>query len=593
MKKRKLAAAVGGIYLAAAIGMCTWDSVWADKGTEPGQEIESEATQAPPEATEIPSKEGEERSFPQFVNDQVYGAPGQEGIYVNSGETLLREGDTVSLLEAYNLPSLERMSREDSDKYMGNLQVLLRIERLGLDPASFLTPEYDWKACYADSLTKVGEGVDFPEEVEYTGDTASGLNDFLEDKKGVTIHVRAEHLILDETVRVPSDVALVGNGTRVSGEASGEEPAYAFLVEEAENVGISGFILEGGFGQGIYILNSHRCLIRENEITEATYKAVCVMAEGSYINLVNNSIHDNGNGAIFLDGDISNCIIQGNEVYQNRGTRNLTAGIVFSAMEVEDPYTPYNEFKDEHLYDQLKAPHQNIIMDNHIQGNYSSGFYCDGGYLNYCMGNLIEDNEKEGMCLDYGTFGTYVSGNTVRRNGNRNRQTDEDLEADFILGAGRLSDGSSTAKLPGISIDNSAYNIVMENRVCDNAGSGIKMVRSAYRNLILGNVVGDNNRGRNDAFHGFGIEFGHASDPDEPVVGLDFTADYENIAARNVISGGHYAGIFFGEGSYCNDLIDNVVMDSELFSIENHSQLYNSSIGNTVNVGVLDYNLNQ
>ena len=62
------------------------------------------------------------------------------------------------------------------------------------------------------------------------------------------------------------------------------------------------------------------------------------------------------------------------------------------------------------------------------------------------INNVIEDNEKEGMCLDYGTFGTYVSANTVQRNGERNRQTDEDLEADFILGLGRLADGSSTAK---------------------------------------------------------------------------------------------------------------------------------------------------
>ena len=48
--------------------------------------------------------------------------------------------------------------------------------------------------------------------------------------------------------------------------------------------------------------------------------------------------------------------------------------------------------------------------------------------MNYVIDNCIEDNEKEGMCLDYGTFGTYVSGNTIRRNGDRNRQTDEDLE---------------------------------------------------------------------------------------------------------------------------------------------------------------------
>ena len=205
-------------------------------------------------------------------------------------------------------------------------------------------------------------------------------------------------------------------------------------------------------------------LIYGNEITNAVHKALCVMDDNQYVNLVGNSIHENGNGSVFLNGEITNCIIQHNAVYQNRGTRNLTAGIVFSSMIVEDPYTPYNEFLDEYLYDLKKTPNHNVVMDNLIQGNYSSGFYSDGAYLNYVIDNVIEDNEKEGMCLDYGTFGTYVSGNTIQRNGERNRQTDEDLEADFILGAGRLPDGSSTAKLPGISIYNyiqmTFYNII-------------------------------------------------------------------------------------------------------------------------------------
>ena len=113
--------------------------------------------------------------------------------------------------------------------------------------------------------------------------------------------------------------------------------------------------------------------------------------------------------------------------------------------------------------------------------------------MNYVIDNCIEDNEKEGMCLDYGTFGTYVSGNTIRRNGDRNRQTDEDLEADFILGAGRLADGSSTAKLPGISIDNSAYNIVYNNNINENSGSGVKMVKIQLPESDTFNLITDNN----------------------------------------------------------------------------------------------------
>jgi len=596
MKKKKLVAACCGVYVAAAIGMCAWGqgAVIPDKTGIPGnvgqEETDPNVGTAP---GDDPYSAVAERVYTIVENNLVYGAAGQADRYVVSEDVLLTEDDKVSMLQTYAMPSLKRMNAEDAAEYMDGIQVLARIEALGLNPDLFFTPEYDWKAIYNDSLTRVKEAVVFAQTVEFEGSTASELNGFLQKCSRVTVNISSEAIVLDETIVVPSDVVLQGNGVRLSGAGQDSQVDYALLCENVENVGIYGFRLLGGFGQGIYIIGSHNCLIWGNEIADATYKALCVMADNSYVNLVNNSVHDNGNGAIFLNGDISNCIIQGNEVYQNRGTRNLTAGIVFSSMEVEDPYTPYNVFKDEHLYNLLKTPHQNVVKDNHIQGNYSSGFYCDGGYLNYVLDNLIEDNEKEGMCLDYGTFGTYVTGNTIRRNGDRNRQTDEDLEADFILGAGRLADGSSTAKLPGISIDNSAYNILFENVVSDNSGSGVKMVRSGYRNLILCNVISDNNRGRNEAFHGFGIEFGHASDPDEPVIGLDFTADFENIAARNMISGAHYAGIFFAEGSYCNDLIDNVVMDSQFFSIENHSRLYNGSVGNTVNVDVLDYGLNQ
>ena len=117
------------------------------------------------------------------------------------------------------------------------------------------------------------------------------------------------------------------------------------------------------------------------------------------------------------------------------------------------------------------------------------------------------------------------------------------------------------------------------------------MVRSGYRNLILSNLITDNNAGENEAYHGFGVELGHASEPDEPVKGLDFTADYENIVARNVISVHHYSGIYIAQDDYCNDLIDNVIMDCEQFSVENFSDYFNSAVGNNTNVGTLNFQL--
>ena len=178
--------------------------------------------------------------------------------------------------------------------------------------------------------------------------------------------------------------------------------------------------------------------------------------------------------------------------------------------------------------------------------------------------------------------------NIVKENGGRLRQSDEDLEADFVTTFGRLSDGSSPAKLPGISIDNSAYNTIVNNNVTQNYGSGVKMVRSAYRNIIMENSVSDNNKGKSDDFHFFGIEIGHESTPDEPVKGLDFTASYENIVCRNIVTGSNYAGVFLAVESYCNDVFDNTILGSEWYAIECHSNMFNSMPNNIMDQEILN-----
>ena len=60
------------------------------------------------------------------------------------------------------------------------------------------------------------------------------------------------------------------------------------------------------------------------------------MGENTGFALVNNSIHENQNGAIFLNGEISNGVIEGNRIENNSGARNLTAGLVLCSMPIED-----------------------------------------------------------------------------------------------------------------------------------------------------------------------------------------------------------------------------------------------------------------
>ena len=507
---------------------------------------------------------------------------------VDGAAMKISPADCYSIMTANKLPALSRMAAEDSKKYMGNLQVLQKIEKLGIDTASFETPELNWKNVYnrvSDTMQKENT---FSDKISFTGSTASQLNTLIAQSTDAYITIESSTVRMDEPISMKSGIALDAAGVTFTGSTD-DRVAQAVIAEDCTNFALYNLNLTAGcYEYGIYIIRSNTFTIENCTISNALYKGLVMMGENKNFTIRNNTVSYNGNGAVFLNGNISNGIIAGNDVVDNYGTRNLTAGIVMTSMEIDDYYTAYNEFKDEHLYNLLDTPHDIVLYQNNVKHNNSSGIYSDGAYQIYIVENIIYQNDKEGMCLDYGTFGAYVSNNIVKENGGRLRQSDEDLEADFVTTFGRLSDGSSPAKLPGISIDNSAYNTIVNNNVTQNYGSGVKMVRSAYRNIIMENSVSDNNKGKSDDFHFFGIEIGHESTPDEPVKGLDFTASYENIVCRNIVTGSNYAGVFLAVESYCNDVFDNTILGSEWYAIECHSNMFNSMPNNIMDQEILN-----
>lgn len=499
-------------------------------------------------------------------------------IMYQNGLIPIYDDDKVSIIDKYKLPSLERMSSEEQQEFVNNKQVIKRIRDLNISESSFYTPENNWKNIYNNSKQLVYKDINNLNTVEFVGSTSSELNKFIEENPNNQIIINSSEIIINETINMKSNVFLKGNGnTKFVCNSNLDK---AIILDNVENSGVSGIEINGDYNYGIYVVKSKNILINKNEISNADNKAITIMGNNSYINLIGNYIHDNKHGAIFINGNSSNGVIEGNTIFNNDGKENLTAGIVLASLEIKDLYTAYNEHQDIYLYDLKEAPNNNVIIGNIIENGHSSGIYSDGGYMNYIVENEIKNNDKEGICLDYGTFGTYVHQNKIISNGGRSRQSDEDLQRDFIGDIGRLEDGSSPAKLPGISIDNSAYNIIKDNIINLNYGSGIKMVRAGYRNIIIMNNVSDNNAGESDLFHFFGIEIGYASKPDEPVKGLDFTADYENIVCRNTISGSHYSGIFIAEECYINDFFDNTIMDVEVFSMESLTDKHNNSVNN-------------
>lgn len=577
-KKRIIIAAVI-VYLAVIGIVAVWES-GRQKPANPDTAAAQEEAYNRKKAVIDAQEKAEQQAYDKAVQLLDYD--------VDSAAMKISPSDCYSIMTANKLPALSRMAAEDSKKYMGNLQVLQKIEKLGIDTASFETPELNWKNVYnrvSDTMQKENT---FSDKISFTGSTASQLNTLIAQSTDAYITIESSTVRMDEPIRMKSGIALDAAGVTFTGSTD-DRVAQAVIAEDCTNFALYNLNLTAGcYEYGIYIIRSNTFTIENCTISNALYKGLVMMGENKNFTIRNNTVSYNGNGAVFLNGNISNGIIAGNDVVDNYGTRNLTAGIVMTSMEIDDYYTAYNEFKDEHLYNLLDTPHDIVLYQNNVKHNNSSGIYSDGAYQIYIVENIIYQNDKEGMCLDYGTFGAYVSNNIVKENGGRLRQSDEDLEADFVTTFGRLSDGSSPAKLPGISIDNSAYNTIVNNNVTQNYGSGVKMVRSAYRNIIMENSVSDNNKGKSDDFHFFGIEIGHESTPDEPVKGLDFTASYENIVCRNIVTGSNYAGVFLAVESYCNDVFDNTILGSEWYAIECHSNMFNSMPNNIMDHEILN-----
>ncbi len=489
----------------------------------------------------------------------------------------LLDTDYESLLDMYEMPPLARMDTADAAELVDNLMIMRRVSKLGYEESDFLTPEKSYKLIYTD-VADYMDSRDYSSYYEFDGQKISELNAFMKGRKNAYIRLTASEMEWDETLIPVSDVTIDADGV---GFTITKELDKAVHIVGLENVALRNFTIEDGvYNWGIFIVNSRGVSVEDTVINNAAYKSLVVLGENMYLDISRCSIDNSGNGSVILNGDISRVIFESNTITNTKGTPNFSAAVVITSIPIPDYDTAYNPFVEEPICDRYDSPHEMVVLNNYVYKSNSSGFYSDGSYCNYFIDNTLYLNDKEGICLDAGSFGNYVSGNTIKQNGGRRRQTLADLENDFVQDFGTLSDGSSPAKLPGLSIDNSAYNIVMNNYICDNYGSGVKMVRVGVRNIIADNVIANNNRGQSENFHFFGIELGYAAKPDYETVMLDFAACYENIICRNIITGEHYAGIFMAEECYINDFYDNVIMDAVFWSMESLSSRFNATSNN-------------
>ncbi len=490
----------------------------------------------------------------------------------------------------FALPALKDAPGGAVGREAAPLQVIRRAKGLTLDLGSALKA---WRGA-GPTLVRTRARVDTirsatPSGVVFRGETASQLNRFLHTTAPAQVRVLSPRLIVDEPVVLEHSGVRLDLGDAILQATPGPAPgSYMLRIENAGDVVVTGGVFSGG-RSAILVSRSHDVSLVGTRIQDLQGNGV-VVTNAARVIIWGAWISGLARAPIILHGSTSESVVAYNDLYGNVGVSNWDAGVVITDRNVDLASDPLHLLLPDHygvvvqpIVGRLVIPRRNVVAFNRIAENHASGLYLDGAAEDVIAGNLIQGNAKEGLCLDNGSIANAVLQNTVQQNGRRWGSSDDDLRRDFIIKFGRLPDGSAKAKVPGVSLDNAAYNIVYSNLIDGNYGGGVKMVRTAYYNLVGLNTLVDDNAGESDQFHFFGIELGAAT-ADAPVADLDFTPSHGNLIFSNLIRGRHYAGVFFADGSNINDLFDNTILGAESWAIESASRQDNVTLNNLTNL---------
>jgi parallel beta-helix repeat protein len=420
----------------------------------------------------------------------------------------------------------------------------------------------------------------------FEGSTAKELNSFIQnippgDK--VKVVVTARELDLNEPIHLRSFITIKGCSTRLTAG----KVDIAIIGKDIRNVILKGFIIEEPKICGIMFINAKKCIIDNIEVLNSHDRGMVIRRHSSFIYIAHSRFKENRRGGIMLQDGSNHVHIMHCDISGGRNSSNWSAGIVFSSVSTITDYGIRDIFDNNYYYPKEfsfkkdKVPFKNIVEASYIHNNQSSGIYVDGGNGNVVIGNYIANNDKEGICLDFYSMGNIVESNSITGNGFRRYQSDDDLKHDAVLHFGRLADSSAVSKLPNISLDNAAYNLIIRNTISGAAGDGVKIVRSGFRNIIGLNSITDNNKNENSVFYFSGVLLGSAgSDYKNDTSGIDALPSVENIVFGNTIYGQHKVGILIDHGSIYNDVFNNVIIkqkDSPVIELDRpNSIIYNN-----------------
>lgn len=371
------------------------------------------------------------------------------------------------------------------------LQVTWRAARLGVGPGSALTSFVDGGRRLARARAPAP---DARPVTGFSGRTTSALDHFLEGRGPVRVAVLAPVLRLDAPILLGPGQRLDLGATVV--QAQKDAPAYAVRISRADGVRLTGGRFEG-VRSGVLAADSRDVRI-EGALFEAPAEDGVVVTGVAGAVVADNRIERPGHAGVLVTGGSREVVVTGNVVRAGRGASNWDAGVVVSHDAADVRRGALRILSDNLLWPrgvairaQLTPPIDNVVAGNVVEGGRSGGIYLDGALRTLVIQNVVVGESKEGLCLDGGAAGDVVAANRIVRSGWRWGMSDRELQLEFVLRWGRTRDGSSRAKLPGVSMDNTAYDLVIGNDISGNGGGGVKMVRTSFFNVIAANRLAD------------------------------------------------------------------------------------------------------
>jgi len=493
-----------------------------------------------------------------------------------------------SLMARYQLPPLERIVLTQDEQgraakiLLDKARVLQRVQQLSIPFTQIEDP-----TTYTEKLrTDIQAALPIPitsQPTVFAGNKISELNQWLQSQPAPRhVTLQATQLQLDESLQLPTNTTLEGRNAILIAETS---LTPAAVIISGNNIVVNGLTVKTT-GLGMRLVDAQNVILRNLNFTNME-RGISIGNNSKFIELDRIMITDSKAG-MSIQQDVSHVWLHHSVIRNSLRSDNGGAGLLVSDAkhrEILEESTIQDSALVEEIYPMAPAPHALLIENNEFSHNVAQGIYFDGVYGSVLRANQISDNDKEGICLDFGSANNILMENSFISNGRRVRQSDQDLTNDSVMNFGRLADGSAVSKLPGIALDNAAQNLILWNTIRDNSGDGIKIVRTGIRNLFLFNTITSNNQGNNSRFHFFGILLGSASSDSfglnvDHYFSYDFLPSLENIIAGNTIYGEHWSGVLLDTDAMFNDIYDNSVHHFLNRPFESASNYPNSTLGN-------------